>query len=374
MSNSTATTSDSLEKAIAAWNLRVEAAFPEIGKTLCRSREDLASLDLLLAQHRKQRSFALARDNMSSEAEQEAVETMHVLLESLADFHVEMETLRAQIRRTAVAAEHLGHGLQGLDPAAGRPIVMVSAQESLQQGQQPEAMALVQTQRLVKQLREENSRLRKAASTTETVTGIRATSDRTPISLSKDEAHAEIAALRSEVELLREVAADDAAMQMLSGDLQGRIRDQAFDEAGKRRPMGRILVNAGIINESQLDAALREQRSAWNRHLGAILVDLGYADEDRIAQAIAAQTRLPFLYLDDEQIDASALRMVSGTLAHHHSSIPLRIEGRELVVAMANPLDLVALEDLRLASNLDIEPVVASAKEIRAKLRTHYGA
>lgn len=361
MSDSTATASNALDKAIAAWNLRLGAAFPDLSRTLARAREDLSGLQELLAHHQTLRTAILLPEGEDAKANPKAAETIHRLLESLADFHVEMETLRAQIRRTTETAQHLGKNLKELT-GQERDVLETSTPESAPDGQSPEAVALAQAQRLVAELREESTRL-KAQPESPTA--------RTPV---PDEAQNEIVALRMEVNELREAASENAITLHLDHDLQQLIREQAFDDSGKRRPMGRILVNAGIINESQLEAALREQRSAWNRHLGAILVELGYADEERIAQAIAAQTRLPFVYLDDERAETHAVQLINGKLAHHHSSLPLRVQGRELIVAMANPLDLVALEDLKIASRLDIEPVVASAKEIRAKLRHYYGA
>ncbi|MBI2435062.1 MAG: hypothetical protein HYV26_19575 [Candidatus Hydrogenedentes bacterium] len=151
-----------------------------------------------------------------------------------------------------------------------------------------------------------------------------------------------------------------------------RICRNAFDTTGNRRPLGKILVDAGVVNAEQLEAALREQQTAWNRHLGGILVELGFASEDAIAQTLAAQIRAPFVHLRDEVIQPEALALVSGSLAHHHSCLPLRVRNDHLVIAMTNPFDLLAFEDLQLAAGRGIEPVVAPADEIKAALRRYY--
>lgn len=130
-----------------------------------------------------------------------------------------------------------------------------------------------------------------------------------------------------------------------------------------------ILVKAGVITNGQLDDALREQRSAWNRHLGALLVDLGYASEEVIAQTLAAQTGLPYEHLSPDRIERAAAKLVSAQIAQHHTCMPVRLEGERIVVAMANPLDLVAQEDLRLASGMEVDVVVSTATAIRNTLR-----
>jgi len=136
--------------------------------------------------------------------------------------------------------------------------------------------------------------------------------------------------------------------------------------------MGAILIEAGVITRPQLEHALREQRSSWNRHLGAILVELGFANEETIAQALAAQSRLTFVRLSEQEINRSAIRMVPERLAELHTCMPLRLYGNTLRVAMANPYDLIAIEDLRLAANRRIDPVVATAGDIRAAVRLWY--
>ena len=151
-----------------------------------------------------------------------------------------------------------------------------------------------------------------------------------------------------------------------------RIQAQAQDAEGRRRRLGEILVAAGVISEDQLEGALREQQTSWNRHLGAILVELGFVSEETVAQTLAAQVRLPFVRIAQSPPRPDALALVSKALAHHHSCIPLRIERDVLVVAMANPLDLVAIDDVELATRRTIKPVVAAASEIKAALKEHY--
>jgi len=136
--------------------------------------------------------------------------------------------------------------------------------------------------------------------------------------------------------------------------------------------MGAILLEAGIISEQQLDRALREQRSSWNRHLGAVLVELGFAKEETIARALAVQSRCPFVELAKEKITRQAVRLIPERLAQLHTCMPLYVYGNALRVAVANPYDLIALEDLRLAAGRRIDPVVATARDIREAMQLWY--
>lgn len=358
MSDSAAAAAKALENAVNAWNIRVDAAFPDLGNTLAHARNDLANLDAFLKGHRTLRAVLVTAPDAENP---DAINRVNALLEDLAEFHIELETLRAQIKRTTRVAQHLGTELQTLHGEEAPGLEVVTEEAAAVSGASPEAVALAKAHQSIQSLQEENNRLKAEVTT---LAAVAAATDATH--LSDDQA------IERVMDRLRE-SDDGTGPPILGEDLFNHIRQQAFDESGKRRPMGRILVNAGVINESQLEAALREQRSAWNRHLGAILVDLGYADEERIGQALAAQTRLPFIYLEKERPEPYAIKVINGKLAQHHTSLPLRVQGRELTVAMANPLDLVALEDLRIASGLEIEPVVASARAIRARLRDYYG-
>lgn len=183
------------------------------------------------------------------------------------------------------------------------------------------------------------------------------------------EVQEELAHLRAEVAELR-AEKDTAPPPAEPAPRQEELA--AVDAEGRKRRMGEILVAAGIITERQLGEALQQQQSAWNRHLGAILVDLGYATEEAIAQVLAKQTDCEFVDVRSTVVEPLALRFVSSHLARHHTCIPIALEGNVLTVAMANPLDLIALDDLRLASNRRVKPVVGAASAINAAIHRQY--
>jgi chromosome segregation ATPase len=151
----------------------------------------------------------------------------------------------------------------------------------------------------------------------------------------------------------------------------GPLLRKSSDES--RRLLGEIFVNAGIISAPQLEEALAAQKKErpW-KHLGSILVGLGRAEETQVAQAVAHQRRLEYLSLGQDSINRDAARLISARLAEKHLCIPVREEDGELVVAMENPLDLIAIEDVERASERRVRPAVATPTAILAAIATIY--
>lgn len=151
-----------------------------------------------------------------------------------------------------------------------------------------------------------------------------------------------------------------------------RILEAASSPEGHKVPMGQILTSAGVVSDRQLQSALEYQREGRRQALGSLLVDLGYTTENAIAQALAAQLALPYMVLANEPVDPAAVSVVPVHMARRHACFPLNFNGRALCVAMANPLDLIALEDLRIASGMHIRPGVAARGEIASHIERFY--
>ncbi len=195
----------------------------------------------------------------------------------------------------------------------------------------------------------------------------------------RDEAHAELARVRSELERLQAGASPDASALPAGQDEKASASEaqaateraeevaslfEAFDTEGTRRRLGEILISAGIISPDQLKEALGDQEARPQQRLGAILVDKGYTKEEVVAQVVAAQLRLRFVRLEGINPDPEALQLVTGRLAAHRKCVPLDLDGDTLVIAMVNPLDLIAIEDVELATGKRVEPVVASPSAV----------
>jgi type IV pilus assembly protein PilB len=132
-----------------------------------------------------------------------------------------------------------------------------------------------------------------------------------------------------------------------------------------------MLVDAGSIDDLELTAALDEQRRTGER-LGVILVRRG-VDADSIARALARQLKLPYLAAP-LQPQPSALRLLDAALATRLRVVPMAATDRVIRVAMADPLDLTALDDLRFRTGRRVEPVVAAPATVESALVAAYHA
>jgi type IV pilus assembly protein PilB len=129
--------------------------------------------------------------------------------------------------------------------------------------------------------------------------------------------------------------------------------------------LGRILVEAGVITEEQLKAALAE---TGDRSLAAVLAEEGLASETKIAQTVAESMGLAFVDLPAFDVDPTAVALLPLDLARRHNVLPIRIQDDELVVAMADPANIFAIDDLRIVTGYDVRPVVAVESDLVAAI------
>ncbi|MGH7352324.1 MAG: hypothetical protein ACREJJ_08140, partial [Candidatus Methylomirabilales bacterium] len=106
------------------------------------------------------------------------------------------------------------------------------------------------------------------------------------------------------------------------------------------KPLGQRLVEAGLINDTQLQSALREQQKT-REYLGRILIRLGFVSEEAVAAALSAQARVKYVDLGQYSPQPEALQLVAEKFAREHHLVPLSYVGKVLVAAMANPLDII---------------------------------
>ncbi|MDX9974051.1 MAG: hypothetical protein RBU21_13790 [FCB group bacterium] len=175
-----------------------------------------------------------------------------------------------------------------------------------------------------------------------------------------------------EVARLRAQLDDDAPIPSRLEGLSG-IERMAYDSEGHRRRIGEVLHAAGMLDEGQIDQALAEQVNAPYRRLGSILVEKGYAPEEVVARVLAGQLRTRFVRLTDENIDKDAVPLIGPRMARQHTCIPIAATEDRLTLALANPFDLVAIDDVELASQRRVDTVVAAASDIEAAIQRLYG-
>ena len=138
------------------------------------------------------------------------------------------------------------------------------------------------------------------------------------------------------------------------------------------KPLGQRLVEAGLINDTQLQSALREQQKT-REYLGRILIRLGYVSEEAVAAALSAQARVKYVDLGQYAPQPEALQLVQEKFAREHHLVPLSYVGKVLVVAMANPLDIITIDEVRRMSKGPVEVVGATQSEVLEALDRAYG-
>lgn len=133
-----------------------------------------------------------------------------------------------------------------------------------------------------------------------------------------------------------------------------------------------LLLARGLITEEQLTEA-RYQASERGRSVGRVVIELGFVREGSLVAILAEQLGLEFVDLSEAHIDASAVAMVPEATARRHSCIPVRFDGdNRLVVAMADPANVVAVDDIRALTKRDVKAVVATKADVLAALSRHY--
>ncbi len=139
------------------------------------------------------------------------------------------------------------------------------------------------------------------------------------------------------------------------------------------KQLGEILLEGGLVTHDQLAVAVDEQ-NRLGRSLGRVLVDQGVLTESQLVASLAAQIGMRFVDLSDIQIDGSALGRVPGHVARRHTAIPIGYEDGRLLVAMADPANVFAIDDIRSAAGIDVKPVVATRTDVAAAIDRFYRA
>lgn len=141
---------------------------------------------------------------------------------------------------------------------------------------------------------------------------------------------------------------------------------------GKKNLLGSVLVSHGLITEEQLEAALRLQKQT-NLRLGETLVSNGWITEEDLSKGISKQLFIPFVKISDLDPDLDALCIIPQPVAERLDILPLgKTEDNRLKVAIAEPLNLLAIDEIHLLSGMEVELVVSTATQIRNGIRRWY--
>ena len=137
--------------------------------------------------------------------------------------------------------------------------------------------------------------------------------------------------------------------------------------------LGDILVNNGIIVEEQLQKALELQKGTGQK-LGAVLITQGWLNEEQLFRVLEEQYQIPYLDINNIYIDPKVPKLISESLARKHMAIPIKLEKNRLTVAMVDPLDMIAKDDIRIITGIELDIVISAQQDIARAINRYYDA
>ncbi|HEY3572037.1 MAG TPA: type IV-A pilus assembly ATPase PilB [Thermoanaerobaculia bacterium] len=137
--------------------------------------------------------------------------------------------------------------------------------------------------------------------------------------------------------------------------------------------LGELLVRSGRINPAQLNEALALQKEQGGR-VGTNLVKLGYLTEKQLVEALSQHFNVPSVDLNGVEIEEAVLKIIPADLARKYTILPVTKTGATITVAMIDPTNVFAMDDVKFMTGYRVEPVVASETGIRTAIDRYYGS
>jgi len=145
-----------------------------------------------------------------------------------------------------------------------------------------------------------------------------------------------------------------------------------MDNKEQGMKLGELLVYSGKITQKQLRQALETQKES-GRKLGEIIIDKGWASENEVMGVLENQMGIESFDIKEEVIEPEIPKLITENLARRYSAVPVKVVGNKLKVAMYDPLNIFAIEDIEIATGLKIEPVLSSKKDIIGAIDQYFG-
>ncbi len=137
--------------------------------------------------------------------------------------------------------------------------------------------------------------------------------------------------------------------------------------------IGELLIERGAISQQHLEKALEHQRQ-YPALLGEILLELKFVSQEDIAKAITSQYGFPFLPLSDFEIEKEAIAVVPRNICERFCLIPIDRIGKSLTLAMANPTNIQAIEDVELITGCAVQSFVSTPGDIKEAIKKYYAS
>ena len=138
-----------------------------------------------------------------------------------------------------------------------------------------------------------------------------------------------------------------------------------------KKRLGDLLVEAGKISADQLDYVLKKQRSSGKR-IGELFIEDKIITEDDILDVLEVQLGIERVFIDAIYVDKDAVKSIPESLASRYNLIPIAFEGNNIKVVMSDPLNIFALDDVKIASGYEVEPLIATSDEIKRAIDRYY--
>ncbi len=137
------------------------------------------------------------------------------------------------------------------------------------------------------------------------------------------------------------------------------------------KQLGELLIERGVIKSVQLQKALDAQKERGGL-IGELLVEMGFASEEDIAQALTAQYGFPYLPLANYEINPDVLSIIPGRVARQYMLLPIDKIGNNITLAMSNPLNIQAIEDVEMLSGCSVQTFVSTSSDIKKAITRYY--
>ena len=137
------------------------------------------------------------------------------------------------------------------------------------------------------------------------------------------------------------------------------------------KPLGELLIELGIITRANLELALQAQKEKGGL-IGEILVEMGCAKEEDIAQVLTVQYGFPYLPLSNYDISPEIIRLIPAKVAQGYTLIPIDKIGSNLTLAMSNPLNTTAIEEVEALCGCNVQVFIATMSDVKNAIAKYY--
>ena len=145
-----------------------------------------------------------------------------------------------------------------------------------------------------------------------------------------------------------------------------------------KKRLGDLLVDANIITEDQLKEGLRKQREAGtNARLGQVLIDLGFTNEEEVAQAMHEQLGVPIARIREAKIQKEVIATLPESIVRKYNVMPVQfdeVNPNIIYVAMEDPMNIIAIDDIAMSTGLQVEPMVATPSDLHFGIERYYSS